>query len=221
MSVLKEYFSDADLGEIKLAVKDAEAKTNAEIVPFFAETSHDYKEACFILSFCFGGLFGLSLVLYDRIYASSWSYGIMEGVLAVWMGALVGYALGLGIPMLRLLFTPAQNKLLHVQASAREAFLSEEVFRTEERIGILLYLSLRERIAVVLPDSGIAKIVPQSEWNEVIRLLVQGMRSKNRKQGIIDSIWYCGDLLEKYGIRVRKKNPNEISDELRQGSKRL
>jgi len=221
MGSLTKYFSDADLKEIKLSVKDAEAKTSAEIVPFFAEASHHYREANFILSFLSGAVFGLFAIFYDLFFDSGWVIGLQEGVMAVWFGALFGFALGLFFPKFRLYVVDSKTKSRFVHSAAREAFLREEVFRTEARIGILLYISLEERMTVVLPDTGIVKAVPASEWTEVVNIIVKGMKFRDKKNGIIEAIWYCGDLLEKYEIRVKKVNPNEISDELRSGGTKL
>lgn len=221
MSVLSKYFSDPDLKEIKLAVKDAELKTSAEIVPFFAEASHHYEDSKWMISGISGMLFGGLLLALDSMEIDSWHLGVIEGIAAVWIGSLIGYLAGSFSPSLRVFFVSKSEKLKFVQTRAKVAFLEEEIFRTEERIGVLIYFSLTERMTVVLPDSGISKLVPQSEWETVVGLITSGMKGKQKKDGIIKAIWYCGDLLEKYGVRVKKVNRNEISDDLRSGGTKL
>lgn len=221
MSILYKYFSEPDLKEIKLAVKDSELKTSAEIVPYFSEASHNYEEVKWLVGFLFGTISGMLVLLLDLLETESWNIGLREGIAFILLGFIFGFLLSTFFPSLRVFFASRDSKLRMVQNKAKIAFLEEEVFKTQERIGVLIYFSLAERITIVLPDSGISKIVPQSEWETVVSLITSSMKGKQKKEGIIKAIWYCGDLLEKYGIRVKKVNRNEISDDLRFGGTKL
>ncbi|GBF50797.1 hypothetical protein LPTSP4_23240 [Leptospira ryugenii] len=218
MAVLSKYFSDQDLAEIKEAVKQAESKTSGEIVPYFAEASHHYKEYAWQVAFLGGALGGFALFIQSQFVDSSWGeIPLIYAILYIWTGSLIGLVLGTALPILRKLFISNKMKSFYVNLRAKEAFLNEEVFRTKDRTGILIYISFFEKIVRVLPDVTISKIVPQSDWNEAVRLIIDGMKSGNKRAGIVASILFCGNLLTKYGVEIQKNDQNELSDEIRDG----
>ncbi len=221
MGILSHYFSPSDLSDIKEAVKEAESKTSGEIVPFFAEASHHYKEWIWLGSFLGGAIGGLALFVVDKGHFSSWTLDSIDAITFVWSGALLGMVLPFFISKLRLFLVPYNSKAFFVNLKAKEAFLDEEVFRTNNRTGILIYISLYERIVRILPDSGIASIVPKSDWDEAVNLIVHGMKTGKKKEGIVASILFCGNLLVKYGVKIQKDDKNEISDEIRDGGTHL
>lgn len=219
MSILARYFSKSDLDEIKKAVGEAESKTSAEIVPFFAESSHHYKEWAWLGAFLMGGVSGVTFYTVQNLYGLVWGGESFFAVLSVWVGALLGLAITIVFPKIRINLVSRNAKQYFVDLRAKEAFLDEEVFRTKNRTGILIYISLFEHFVRILPDKEIAKVVPKSEWNEAVRLIVEGMKSDKKKEGIVSSILFCGDLLKKYNIQIEKDDKNEISNEIRDGGK--
>jgi putative membrane protein len=102
-----------------------------------------------------------------------------------------------------------------VHQRATEAFLSEEVFNTRDRTGILIFLSLLERKVLVLGDSGINARVQQSDWHDIVQRVVSGIRSGKPAEGLTDAIHQCGLLLQKHGIAIRPDDKDELSDSLR------
>ncbi|TGK79070.1 hypothetical protein EHQ24_16105 [Leptospira noumeaensis] len=219
MSILTRYFSKSDLDEIKSAVGVAESKTSAEIVPFFAESSHHYKEWIWFGAFLMGGLFGTIFYLVQRLYGIVWGGESFFSILSVWIGAVLGLGITSFFPKIRINLVSRSAKQYFVELRAKEAFLDEEVFRTKSRTGILIYISLYEHFVRVLPDKEIARVVPKSEWNEAVRLIIEGMKSGKKKEGIVSSILFCGELLNKYNIQREKDDKNEISNEIRDGGK--
>ncbi|TGK78091.1 hypothetical protein EHQ31_07120 [Leptospira montravelensis] len=219
MSILTRYFSKSDLDEIKSAVGEAESKTSAEIVPYFAESSHHYKEWAWLGAFLMGGVTGVTFYTAQKFYSLVWSGESFFAVLSVWIGALLGLSITILFPKLRINLVSKTAKQYFVDLRAKEAFLDEEVFLTKNRTGILIYISLFEHIVRILPDKEIARIVPKSEWNEAVRLIIEGMKSNKKKEGIVSSILFCGQLLKKYNIQIEKDDKNEISNEIRDGGK--
>jgi putative membrane protein len=102
-----------------------------------------------------------------------------------------------------------------VAQRAAEAFLAEEVFDTRDRTGILLFLSLLEHKVLVLGDAGINAKVQQSEWEEVVKLIVDGMRSGKPADGLIEAIQKCGALLKREGVVIKPDDKDELSNQMR------
>ena len=95
------------------------------------------------------------------------------------------------------------------------AFLTEEVFSTENRTGILIFISYFEHIVEVIGDTGINEKVNQEEWVYVVDLIVDGIKKKDPAGGIVRGVERCGELLKTAGVDKPPDNPNELSDDIR------
>jgi putative membrane protein len=104
---------------------------------------------------------------------------------------------------------------------AAAAFVEQEVFRTAQRTGILIFLSLFERRVVVLADSGIHARVADGEWDAMVARIVEGIRRGDPGAALAAAIRDCGDLLVRHGLRHQAGREGEPGDhlgnELRQG----
>jgi putative membrane protein len=127
--------------------------------------------------------------------------------------------------MLLVQWVPALRRLLageelidrRVTQRALQAFIEEEVFATRERTGILIFLSLMEHEVRVLGDAGINARVAQAEWEEVVRLITQGMRRGRAAEGLVEAIAQCGALLERCGVARRADDTDELGNAPRTG----
>lgn len=215
----ENLFSSQDKERIAAAVKAAEQRTSGEIVPFVAGRSDSYPEATLRagLLFAFVSLLVFSLI---AIGTSWWlPVGIPEmAVIAV--GAFVlGAALAAFIPDFKRLFIPGGVLQQRVDEHAAMAFLDEEVFTTRERTGILIFISLFERRVRVLGDSGINSKVRQEEWDDVVRIIIEAMKTGRPAEGLLNAIGRCGELLERHGVEIRRDDTNELDNTVRFGGR--
>lgn len=213
------FFSDSDLESISHAVREAERKTSGEIVPYFVERSDAYQEAVWRGGAVFAAAALLILVLV-HLFSETW-HGI--GPVEMAIIALGALALGLIItprmaPLKRLL---AGDDLMELRVAQRaaQAFIAEEVFKTRDRTGILLFLSLFEHKVLVVGDSGISQRVDQAAWEGVVAAVTRGIRDGKPADGLVEAIRLCGLLLEQRGVRRRRSDRNELPDRLRTAKK--
>jgi putative membrane protein len=210
-------FSQSDLDRIAQAVRTAESKTAGEIVPYFVNQSDDYSVARWR-----GGVACSSLAILAsltvQMMSTTWiPYGILE-----LSGAVVGAFL-LGILIVRMF--PAFRRLMlghaimqrQVSHRASVAFLSEEVFKTRERTGVLIFMSFFERRVVILGDSGINSKVAQSDWDGIVQTIIKSVKQGKPAEGLVDAIRQCGELLQQHGVERRRDDTDELSDSLRIG----
>ncbi|MCB1174803.1 MAG: hypothetical protein KDK39_14630 [Leptospiraceae bacterium] len=209
-------FSEQDQIQIKNAVAEAEKSTSGEIVPYYVERSDDYQEGIWrgaILT----TLLGIGLAATQSNYFGAWqSLGLFEILALIGLSMLVGVGLSF-IPFFRRLFAGSDLISRRTAARALEAFVSEEVFDTRDRTGILLFMSGYERRVHVIGDSGINSKVEQSDWDEVVSLIRQGMQSGTPAAGLVKAIQKCGQLLERKGVEIKADDTNELADGLRIG----
>jgi len=213
-----KFFSKEDLENIKKAVKNAELKTSGEIVPYAMEKCDGYGYTYWRSGLFLGILSGLAMIILN----------FTSPDLLVINNSLYFFIILLGFTIagyIAPIFIPAYKRILAGQAAmnnivglkAKEAFLKEEVFKTRDRTGILIFLSLFERIAVVIGDEGINSKVNQSDWDEVIKTIVNGIKSKNNGSAIVKAIELCGNLLERDKVDRKSDDTNELKDDLRIG----
>lgn len=74
--------------------------------------------------------------------------------------ALVVGFLVRALPPLERLLLPGRVAARRVEVAAESAFCRQGIFRTRAHTGLLLYLSLLERRAVLLPDDQVARALP-------------------------------------------------------------
>jgi putative membrane protein len=95
---------------------------------------------------------------------------------------------------------------------AAEAFLAHEVFRTRDRTGVLIYVSLFERRVEILADTGVYRAVAQPTWQRVAAEVAATMRGAPPEAAILEAIRRAGELLSAHGPRRRRDDANELPD---------
>jgi len=224
MKLASEHFSEEDLKLISEAVKKAESKTSGEIVPVVATVSgrYDRAEDFFGLVIAVAALSLAWLIFQDVTPAKGgWSSGLAVinlSLPAVLVIIALGFALGSAtatlFPFLRLPFIRKQEMREEVERAALEAFQRFRVRATAGSTGILIYVSLYERMVRVIGDDAISTKLSRETWGEVCQIMVAGMKKNNPAEGFVNAIEKCGDLLAE-SFPIKPGDNNEISNELR------
>jgi putative membrane protein len=208
------FFSQADLDAIQAAVREAEARTSGEIVPYVVDRSDEYPTTAW-KGAALGALLGpmVAFAIYRWTDVWGWPLGLWIALPAP-LGGAAGYLLALIAPVRR--WMVGEHTLdARARRRAAVAFLDQEVFRTRDRTGILLFVSLFERRVVLLADSGIHQKVEEGAWEAITGRLAQGIRSGRPAPALIEAVRACGELLERHGVERRADDTDELSDELR------
>jgi putative membrane protein len=208
------FFSQADLDAIQAAVQEAEGRTSGEIVPYVVERSDEYPTTAW-KGAALGALLGPMVALAIHRWTDVWGWPLGLWIaLPAPLGGAIGYLLALIDPVRRWM---AGEHTLDARARRRAAvaFLDQEVFRTRDRTGILLFVSLFERRVVLLADSGIHQKVEEGAWEAITGRLAQGIRSGRPAPALIEAVRACGELLERHGVERRAEDTDELSNELR------
>ncbi|GAB5521415.1 MAG: hypothetical protein RhofKO_36660 [Rhodothermales bacterium] len=203
---------------IREAVAEAELRTSGEIVPVVVPASDAYEVALWKGALS-GGLVLLALVLttaalYDG-WGLAWAYSAWGSGVALAVGCLIGWVLTRSIPAIRRMMAGTDRMAMATHQRALVAFVEEEVFRTRDRTGILILLSIFEHRIEVLGDEGINQAVQADDWVAIVDHIRTGIQSGKVTDHLVEAIHMCGNLLETKGVEIKPDDTNELPDGLR------
>ena len=203
MESAEKFFNQEEQQKIEAAVKAAETKTSGEIVPMVVDSSYDYPRAELIG----GGTLALAVGL-----IVSWLFG---GESIWWF--LPVFIIGFFVFQQLIRYLPdLKRRLIHpdeltaeVKEKALVSFIEQGLHETRDRTGILILISLFEHRVQVLADSGINAKVPEQTWEEIVNIIVAGLKSGDACAATCQAVERCGELLQEHFPRK-----HDDSDEL-------
>ena len=221
--------SDLDHARIAAAVAAAEARTSGEIRCVLAGESSDPRLSAMIWAATWALILPpLSVVLGFRFetlahHLGGWNWavisdasrtGLVLSLYAVAQAALfIAVYFLVGLPAVRRVLTPASRLAVRVKAGAHSQFDALGLTHTRDRTGVLLYVSLAERRAQVLADTGIYAKAPPHVWDEVLGLLISGLKRHAPADGFVDAVVRTGEILAAC-LPPRADDVNELPDGL-------
>lgn len=222
MKKASNYFSDENKKIIEDAIARAESKTSGEIVPVVASVSGRYDRSEDI----FGVLFSLILLTTAWLttqeitpIAGQWESEVKTVITLPWalaiifLGFIVGAILASFFPVLRLIFISKKEMREEVGRKALEAFHQFRIRGTQGATGVLIYVSLYEHNVRVLGDEAISEKLKQQDWDDVCNLVVEGMKSKQPAEKLVEAIEICGQLLAEH-FPIEEDDQNELPNKL-------
>jgi putative membrane protein len=221
MQLASQALSAGDRQQVCQAVAKAESMTSAEIVPVVATSSGRYDRAEDMVGLWFGAAaLAAAWFLWPRAVQEHGSWGGMPAwvdLLLLLVSMVVGFVTGAFIATrvgwLRRLFTHRAMLTEEVQSRARRVFFDARVHHTDTRGGLLIYVSLFERQAVVLADSAINERVNQSQLDALCQRLTGHLRDGSLPKALCETIAAAGELLAK-PLPRQADDVNELPDAL-------
>ena len=213
MQRASDLFSEEQREQIEKAVIEAEAKTACEVVPVVATASGRYDRAEDIIGLWLAVFAAIAVwLMFPRQSheSGSWSGApLYVGLVAMVSSVVVGSQL----VWLRRLFIPRKQILEEVTAPAREVFFDKRVHHTGAATGMLIYVSLFERTAVVLGDQQVLEKIGQTSLDRLCQQLTEGLRRGDATVAICSVIAEAGKQLS--GPLPRNADDvNELQDSL-------
>jgi putative membrane protein len=211
------HLSEEEKARISEAVRAAEARTRAEIVPMVVARSGRYRDAQHRAGLAFALIVLTALLMGEGLWAT-WPWQTANTAYVL-LGTILAYAAGSWIgtfpPVIRAV-TSTERLRQKVQLRAERAFAQHSLSRTSHRTGVLLMVSLLEHRVCVVPDVGIAPGIAQTGWHEVVGAVVAGLKKNDIAGGLSAGIERCGELLAHACPPGPSDNPNELSNRVLQ-----
>ena len=208
-------FTQEEKDRIENAVAALEKESSGEIVVYFGKSSYDYLDVRWFVASFFGIVtMVVLLALYYLWLIPGWfDLPYQIGLIILFM--LFGFLSVTFSTRLRVVLVNDKVAQHHVNQRTETIFLEEEIHLTRDRTGILIFISEAEHKVVVMADKGINKVVDQKDWDEVVGLIINGIKNKKIVEGIVEAIESCKKLLLDRGFVVREDDTDELSNELR------
>jgi putative membrane protein len=221
MQQASTFFTKDEVKQIEAAVAEAESKTSAEIVPVVATASGRYDRPEDVVGVWCGAMAAAVVwFVFRGVPEPEAGWGFQWGTLelpailvAMVVGFVAGAAIGSAFGTLRRLFTPRSQMRDEVALKARQVFFDNRVHHTEGATGLLVYLSLYERMAAVLADDAILQKLGQNTLDELCAKLTKGMRDGAKAEGVCKVLKDAGEALGKVLPRA-DDDVNELEDTL-------
>jgi putative membrane protein len=157
----------------------------------------------------------IGIIVYDKLVPT---WGVFDPIYIfsiVVLGCVAGAVLPQFIMPLKRFLVGQKLFDRATRSKAENAFLEEEVFNTRHRTGIMIFISFFEREVIVMADRGINKVVDQKEWDNVVRLIINGIAKGKLVDGLEKAIARCGEILLEKGFTITPDDVNELRDDLR------
>lgn len=193
--------SGEDAERIRQAIDSAERSTSGQIRVSIARRSWGFHP----VAWAFWAVV-IGLGVYLAIDRAEWGHpSVGDVALSSALGALGGaFGVWIGSRLRR-------GSVVH--RHAEREFIRLGMAHTSGRTGILLFLSIAERRAVLLADRAIHEKVDDGTWDRIVEGLVSTLRAGRRADALVEAVGQVGRVLEKHLPR-RPDDRNELPDDV-------
>ena len=210
MAWIHKYISDQELHKIEETISRIEEQTSGEIVPVIVKRSSSVGHIPLTLTLLITLLIVVAELPYsDWLWVTPWVW--------VWPFLLVVIyyfshfaAKNLWIQKL---FVAERDELDQVHRRAELEFYSNKIHRTEHGTGVLIFVSVMEKKAVVLADEGIAQKLPKETWDQVLSNISKKLHDKEWGEAFVGAIEECGQHLKTH-FPITSASQNQLKNHL-------
>lgn len=210
MKRAEDLFTEEQKEQIRQAVIDAERRSSGEIVPMVIDRSGNYLQFPLtgaILFTFLAALAGVALrpqttaaqLLLVEVVTFWICFKIIEKTNRLWAWLI-----------------PDSLMEKAVARRAEEAFYEHRLHETQDKTGVLIFLSLLEHRVHLLADAGIHKKVPAETWENLVRQITAGMKEGHPFESLHHAVAACGNLLAEH-FPKKPGDIDELPNQLRVG----
>jgi len=191
--------------QVEDAVTHAEQRTDAEIVTVLAPRADDYS----YIPLLWASL--IALVVPALVHFLNSSMTIYSLLMLQW-ATFVFLSLIFRIPVLTTFMIPARVRHWRASNLARRQFLEQKLHHTQDRTGVLIFVSEAERYVEIIVDEGISQHLDNSDWGTIVSDFVRRVALGHTAQGFVACIEASAELLEKHVPKTQARNqlPNRL-----------
>jgi putative membrane protein len=205
----KEKLTEQDL---TAKIKEAENKTNAEILCLYKPASNDYLLYPAIFSDLLSIISAyLLLPLITKYFAPTSIDHLILSYIGLAFIFFPLYFWIFNIPRIKRLIIPKKILKQEAEETAHAEFFKQGLYKTKNANGILVFVSQLEHYAIILADEGINKNDMQETWDNAVKTLTTNLKKSKSIKGYISAIDEISKGLSKHHPKT-KDDEDEIKN---------
>lgn len=179
--------SEADKRRIESTVAEIESHSSAEILVVTAHSASDYADAAALGAAVAALLGGAVAAVFWPLPALTVVAGQMAAFTVLWIVLTFGHA-GHWL-------VPRPLRTLRAKRAAALEFARLVNAQTADKRGLLIYLSFAEHHIEIIADSGIARLVPDARWQDIVGAFPAALRERSLGEALVETLQRCGGIL--------------------------
>jgi len=200
------FLNDNDKQRIAEAIEQAERKTRGEFVTVIAQAADDYL----YIPTLWAAL--IALLVPGVVEFSAWPWTTAYSYELQVFTFVICTLLFRWTPIKRRLI-PKSIKYQRAHRLAHEQFFQQNLHHTDERTGVLLFVSITEHYVEIIADKGINDVVHAGVWDEVVNDFIRQVKAGQVTTGFLHAVKACGDILAEH-FPGSEENRNELPNHL-------
>ncbi len=202
-----DFFTPEEKDTIAATIRDVEKNTAGEVAVMVVDTSDTYPESPLLAGVVLGAL--AALLVTDLFFNDSlWVFIPLTACSALFFNWLTNK-----IPMLKRFFIATGRIEEEVEQRAIQAFYEKGLYKTRDKSGVLILLSLLEHKVWILADKGIYSKIPRETLDSHAGAIARGIKDKQAAQALCREISGIGTILSTH-FPVREDDTNELPDQV-------
>jgi len=182
------FLSEADKQRIAEAIRDAEMKTSGELVTVIARSADTYL----YIPILWASIAALTLPAIVLLLTVDLQFPLLY---LLQIATFMGLALLFRWNPLKMRLIPKAIKNRRAGRLAWEQFFAQNLHLTQQRTGVLLFVSVAERYVEIIADKGINDIVKRNAWDDIVADFTKRVKVGEITEGFLSAIGACGELL--------------------------
>lgn len=203
-----KQFNEDFKNKLYQTISEIEDNSLVEVVTIIRQNSNNYKDV------------GLrwAAILTGIIFTAMMIVPFDINVYIIYFITIVAFVLLflfiMNIPSLLRLLIPKKRIDKEIEIMSRAIFQKGGIRYTQERIGVLFYVSFLEKKVKILADRGAKLAVPQDDWKNIQNNFDQAIISNNVADKILEALRNTKDVFSEY-IPPVENDINELPDDIK------
>lgn len=175
---MKQLLSDDERKRLDQLITETERQTGTQIVLAAVKRSDSYAEIPWKAFALTASVAGMAVIVMSLLlnYWISQTDVLIAIAATIFTGALFAL-ITVFVPAVARMFLSSHRAEEETRQYARSLFLEKELFATQKRMGIMLFVSLFERKVVLVPDKGINNRLTQEDMQHIIAPMILCLRN--------------------------------------------
>jgi putative membrane protein len=207
----KQFLTPSERENIKNTVAAAEQTTSGEIVVMVVPASYHYPTANILGATAFS--LPLSLILTPLAGEFMWmgpqNMWVFLGIFALLFAGF--YITVKQIPGLKRLFLSKKEIEEEVEEAALTSFYKQQLYKTRDETGVLLFVSVFEHKVWVLADRGINEKLPPDTWDKIVSQMISSIKEKRQAEAICQAVEAVGRILSQH-FPIKSDDTDELKN---------